>query len=79
MLSAMTTRDLMCANVDKFFEFVFTDGEKTVGRLLRVNERNDEFIYEMSSTNEPTRYESRLNRYSATFSDLVSAQLLDQE
>jgi hypothetical protein len=75
----MTTEELLKANLDKFFEFTFSDGETTVGRLLRVNERNNEFVYEMSSTNEPKRYHNRLGKYAASISDLQSAQLLDKD
>jgi hypothetical protein len=75
----MTNEELLKANLNKFFEFTFSDGETTVGRLLRVNERNNEFVYEMSSTNEPRRYHNRLGKYAASIADLVSAELLDKE
>lgn len=75
----MTKQELLRDNQGKFFEFHFCDGERTVGKLLRVNERNNEFVYEMSSTNQPTRYENRQGKYSALFSDLASVQLLDTD
>jgi hypothetical protein len=67
----------MHENQGKFFEFNFSDGEVTVGRLLLVDKAHNEFIYEMRSTNCPTRYANRLGTYSAAFSELNNVRLLD--
>jgi len=75
----MTYQELMRNNEGKSFEFKFTDGEKTVGKLLFVDDETKQFIYEMSATNEPTRYQNRLGQYAASFSDLEAVELLDKD
>jgi hypothetical protein len=75
----MDYRTLLNQNIEKFFEFTFTDGEKTVGKVVFVDLDANEFIYELKSTNEPTRYANRFGKYSAGFGDLKSAELLDRE
>jgi len=75
----MTNQELMRDKEGKLFEFKFNDGETTVGKLLFVDLETGQFIYEMSATNEPTRYQNRLGQYSASFGELQTAELLDKE
>ena len=72
-------RELITQNRGKFFELSFSDGESTVAKITSIDEANGEFVYEMSSTNQPTRYQNRLNAYSASFEDLAGAELLDKD
>jgi hypothetical protein len=74
----MEHKELLRNNIDKFFEFTFTDGEKTVGKVIFVDTEANEFIYELKSTTEPTRYANRYGKYSAAFSDLKEVELLDR-
>jgi hypothetical protein len=75
----MIDQQLLRANEGKYFEFKFADGEKTVGKLVFVDMDSGQFIYEMSATTEPTRYQNRLGQYSATFAELATIELLDRE
>ena len=75
----MINQELMRDKEGKFFEFKFSDGERTVGKLLFVDLESQQFIYEMSATNEPTRYQNRLGQYSASFAELATAELLDRD
>lgn len=79
MIKSFGMPEFSSSDQGKTFEFTFTDGEVTVGKLLEVNVRSGEFIYEMSATNEPTRYRNPHGKYSALFTDLTDARLLDVE
>jgi hypothetical protein len=75
----MTKQELMQTNEGKYFEFKFADGEKTVGKLVFVDVETGQFVYEMSATTEPTRYQNRLGQYSASFAELATIELLDKD
>jgi len=75
----MTNQELLRTNEGKYFEFKFADGEKTVGKLVFVDIDSGQFVYEMSATTEPTRYQNRLGQYSASFTELSEVELLDKD
>lgn len=75
----MIDQQLLQKNEGKYFEFKFADGEKTVGKLIFVDMASGQFVYEMSATTEPTRYQNRLGQYSASFAELVNIELLDRD
>ena len=75
----MSISELSKSNEGRYFEFTFSDAEVTVGKLLTLNYKTGEFIYEMSSTSEPTRYHNLHGKYSALLADLSNARLLDRD
>ena len=66
---------LLKSHEREVFRVVFADGEEAVVRVVHVDGAEEEFTYDLLSTNSGRRYPQGNAAYAASFADLVSAGL----
>lgn len=69
----MTSDDIkfLKSKIDKEpVQICFTDGEEVTAKVLFVSEEEEDFIYDVLSTNRHDKSVDKANTYSASFADV---------